>query len=56
MLNKGLRNTDVKDKFNKIASNYNFYPFTLAYKADKIKLKGFYDDLAVYKKICRGCR
>ena len=37
MLNKGLRNTDVKDKFNKIASNYNFYPYTLAYKADIIR-------------------
>ena len=37
MLNKGLSNTDVKDKFNKIASNYNFYPYTLAYKADIIR-------------------
>jgi len=37
MLNKGLRNTDVKDKFNKIASNYNFYPYTLAYKAGIIR-------------------
>jgi len=37
MLNKGLTNTDVKDKFNRIASNYNFYPYTLAYKADIIR-------------------
>ena len=37
MRNKGLSNTDVKDKFNKIASNYNFYPYTLAYKADIIR-------------------
>ena len=37
MLYKGLRNTDVKDKFNKIASNYNFYPYTLVYKADIIR-------------------
>jgi len=37
MLNKGLSNTDVKAKFNKVALDYNFYPYTLAYKADIIR-------------------
>jgi len=37
MLNKGLSNTDVKDKFNKVALDYNFYPYTLVYKADIIR-------------------
>jgi len=37
MLNKGLSNTDVKTKFNEVALDYNFYPYTLAYKADIIR-------------------
>ena len=37
MLIKGLKNIDVKNEFNRIALNYDFYPFTLAYKANIIR-------------------
>ena len=37
MLIKGLKNTDVKNEFNRIALNYDFYPYTLVYKANIIR-------------------
>ena len=42
MLIKGLKNTDVKNEFNRIALNYDFYPYTLVYKAVGFRFVYYY--------------